>query len=125
MAPLQGTSMSRDAFFVSASKAVLVANDAGDARRFEADSRHIPAGTQVPVRSSPEEAVYYVEAGTFEFMVNGAAGFVAGGNFVRVPAGVRHAYRNAGHRAGRLFVRTIPSGVSAEPLRLVIEIAAA
>ncbi|HEY0919798.1 cupin domain-containing protein [Devosia sp.] len=117
--------MSTNAFFVSPSKAALVANDAGEIRRFEADSRHIPAGAQVPVRAAPEETVYYVEAGTFEFMVNGAAGFVTGGNFVRIPAGVPHAYRNAGHRAGRLFVRTIPKGVSADPLRLVIEIAAA
>ena len=117
--------MSRHAFFVSGSKAVFVANDAGGDRRFEATSHHIPAGTQVPVRSRAEETICYVEEGTFEFMVNGATGFVTGGSFVRVPAGTPHAYRNAGHRAGRLFARAIPPGVTAEPLRLVIEIAAA
>jgi mannose-6-phosphate isomerase-like protein (cupin superfamily) len=117
--------MSKHAFFVSASKAVFVANDAGGDRRFEATSRHVPAGIQVPMRANAEETVYYVEEGTFEFMVNGAAGFVTGGNFVRVPARTPHAYRNAGHRAGRLFTRTMPPGTPVEPLKLVIEIAAA
>jgi mannose-6-phosphate isomerase-like protein (cupin superfamily) len=116
--------MSRHAFFVTGTRAVFVANDAGGTRRFEADELTIPAQLQMPARSHEHETVYFVLAGTFEFMVAGAIGYVSTGNFVRVPAGVTHAYRNADNRLGRLLCRTIPPG-GAPASQLTVEVSAA
>jgi quercetin dioxygenase-like cupin family protein len=116
--------MSRHAFFVTGTRAAFVANDAGGPRRFEAEELLIPAQLQMPARSNDQETVYFVLAGTFEFMVSGAAGYVSTGNFVRVPAGVTHAYRNADNRLGRLLYRTIPPGAAAGS-RLTVEVSAA
>jgi len=117
--------MSKHAFFVTGTKAVFVANDAGGRRRFEAEEHHIPAGMQVPLRAHRGETVYFVAEGTFEFMVAGATGYVAAGGFVRVPANMPHSYRNAGDRTGKLLSRAIPPGSAPVPAELLIEVSAA
>lgn len=116
--------MSKHAYFVTGTKAVLVANDSGGRRRFEAEEHHVPARMQMPLRANSAEMVYFVAEGTFEFMVAGATGYVTTGQFVRVPANVPHSYRNADNRQGKLLSRAIPPGAP-EPAELLIEISAA
>lgn len=117
--------MSKHAFFVTGTKAVFVANDAGGRRRFEAEEHHIPARMQMPLRVNGNETVYFVAEGTFEFMVGGATGYVTAGHFVRVPANLPHSYRNADNRAGKLLSRIIPPGTAPQPAELLIEVSAA
>ena len=117
--------MSRHAFFVTGTKAVFVANDAGERCRFEAEEHNVPARMQLPARGNPGETVYFVAEGTFEFMVAGATGYVTAGNFVRVPADVPHSYRNVDHRAGRLLSRNLPPGTAPESHELLVEVGAA
>jgi len=117
--------MSRHGFFVTGTKAVFVANDAGGCRRFEAEEQTIPARMQMPIRTHQHETIYFVAEGTFEFMVAGATGYVTAGKFVRVLADVPHSYRNADNRPGRLLSRTIPRGSAPEPAQLLIEVSAA
>jgi mannose-6-phosphate isomerase-like protein (cupin superfamily) len=117
--------MSKHTFFVTGTKAVFVANDAGGRRRFEAEEQTIPARMQLPPRTHRDETVYFVAEGTFEFMVAGVAGYVTTGSFVRVPAGVPHTCRNVDNRLGKLLSRRIPLGAAPEPAELLIEVSAA
>lgn len=117
--------MSKLAFFVTCTKAVFVANDAGGRRRFEAEEQTVPPRMQMPPRTNAEETVYFVAEGVFEFMVAGAAGYVTAGHFVRVPANQPHSYRNADNRHGKLLSRSIPRGTDHEPPALLIEVSAA
>lgn len=117
--------MPKQAFFITGTKAVFVANNESGCHRFAAEEHHVPARMQMPLRTDPEESVYFVAEGTFEFMVAGATGYVTAGNFVRVPPSIPHSYRNADHRLGRLLSRTIPPGVSPGPAELLIEVSAA
>lgn len=121
----EGNIMSGHAFFVTGTKAVFVANEAGGRRRFEAEEHHVPARMQSPLRACCDETVYFVVEGTFEFMVAGATGYVPAGSFVRVPANLPHCYRNAGNRRGRLLSRTIPPGSAPGPSELLIGVSAA
>lgn len=117
--------MSKHAFFVTGTKAVFVANDAGGRRRFEAEEQTVPARMQMPPRTNAEETVYFVAEGVFEFMVAGAAGYVTAGHFVRVPANQPHSYRNADNRHSKLLSHTIPLGGDRQPPALLIEVSAA
>ena len=99
--------MGAKAFVIAGSHAALVANDNCDFR-YHASSHHLPAGIQVPARSHERaETHFMVVDGMIEFMVGGAAGIVLPGDFVRVPAGVTYAYRNAGDSLAHLLVRQV------------------
>ena len=74
-----------------------------------------------PCRALKEE-VFFIRAGTFQCMINGAVGAVRAGDFVRVGHGVVHAFVDIGIAPGRMFSRLFPIGVDGQ---LLGEIAAA
>jgi mannose-6-phosphate isomerase-like protein (cupin superfamily) len=99
--------MGAKAFVIDGSHAALVANDNCDFR-YRATAHHLPTGIQVPARSHERaETHFMVVDGMIEFMVGGAAGIVLPGDFVRVPAGVVYAYRNAGDSLAHILVRQV------------------
>lgn len=99
--------MGVNAFVIAAGRAAFVANDNCDFR-YRATSHHLPVGIQVPARSHDRAETHFMVAdGMIEFMVGGASGIVLAGDFVRVPAGVSYAYRNAGDSLAHLLVRQV------------------
>lgn len=99
--------MGQRAFLIMGSHARLIANDDCDFR-YRASAHYLPVGAQVPTRCHERaEMQFMVEDGIVEFMVGGAAGIALAGDFVRVPAGMHYAYRNAGDETARLLVRSV------------------
>lgn len=98
--------MHNRAFLIADDHAACVANDTDDFR-YRAAAHYVPVGVQMPVRCHDHaETQFVVDDGVVEFMIGGAAGIVLAGDFVRVPAGVPYAYRNAGDTAARILVRS-------------------
>ena len=106
--------MSHRAFVIAGRRAAIVADDDCDFR-YAAGAHYVPVGVQTAARCHERaETQFLVEDGVLEFMIGGAAGLVLSGDFVRVPAGVAYAYRNAGDTIARLLVRsTNPRGTKA------------
>jgi mannose-6-phosphate isomerase-like protein (cupin superfamily) len=99
--------MHNRAFLIAGDHAAFVANDTNDFR-YRAAAHYVPVGVQVPVRTHDHaEMQFMVEDGVIEFMIGGAAGIVLAGDFVRVPAGVPYAYRNAGDVTARVLLRSV------------------
>jgi mannose-6-phosphate isomerase-like protein (cupin superfamily) len=99
--------MGKQAFVIAGSHAIVVANDTADFR-YRAAAHYVPVGVQVPIRSHDHSEIQFmVEDGIVEFMIGGAAGIVFAGDFVRVPAGMPYAYRNAGETTARVLVRSV------------------
>lgn len=99
--------MGNRAFVIAGGQAALIANDVSDFR-YHAAAHYLPVGVQVPMRTHDRaETQFVVEDGVVEFMIGGAAGLVLQGDFVRVPAGVPYAYRNAGDSTARILMRAV------------------
>jgi len=118
--------MSRHAFFIAGDRVVHVANPSGAGFQYHAQSHTLPPQVQIgPQQHDLAETVLVVKTGTLEVMINGAAGFVAAGSFVRIPAKTWFAYRNAGDEPARLLCRTAPAMPAGNGRRISIHIAAA
>lgn len=116
--------MSQKVFVIAGDRAAIVANDNCDFR-YRAAVHYLPVGVQVPARcNNNAETQFLIEDGLVEFMVGGAAGIVMPGHFVRVPAGVPYAYRNAGETAARVLARTVSPQIAQRALRVTAEFAA-
>ena len=99
--------MDKRAFVITGGKAALIANDNCDFR-YSASAHHLPVGVQVAARQhNHAETQFMIEDGIVEFMIGGGAGMVMAGDFVRVPAGVPYAYRNAGDGTARILMRSV------------------
>lgn len=116
--------MGHRAFLIAGDRAALIANDNTDFR-YRAAAHYLPVGEQVPVRCHDRaETQFMIEDGVVEFMIGGAAGLVSAADFVRVPAGVVYAYRNAGDGTARILVRSVSPSAARRVVRLVAEFAA-
>jgi mannose-6-phosphate isomerase-like protein (cupin superfamily) len=116
--------MSDRAFFIAGDQAAVIANDSNDAR-YRAAVHYVPVGVQVPVRSHGDaETQFMLEDGVLEFMVGGAATYVAAPGMVRVPPGVPYAYRNVGEHTARLLVHASRPEPTFKMIRAYIEYAA-
>jgi mannose-6-phosphate isomerase-like protein (cupin superfamily) len=116
--------MAQKAFVIAGDRAAIVANDNCDFR-YRALAHYLPVGVQVPVRCHDNaETQFLIEDGLVEFMVGGGAGMVMPGNFVRVPAGVPYAYRNAGDTTAMVLVRTVSPQIARRALKVTAEFAA-
>lgn len=103
--------MPASAFFVTANRAIRVANDNGP---LPVNVHFLPPLTQAGSRrSGVGEMVLFVEEGIVEFMVGGASGFVTAGGFVRIPADTPYSFRNAGDEAARVVTRACRKDESA------------
>lgn len=101
--------MSRHAFFIVGDQVVHVANAAGAGFQYQAQSHVLLPQVQIgPHMHELAETVLFVKEGTLEVMINGMAGYVGAGSFVRIPAKAWFAYRNAGDEPARLLCRTAP-----------------
>ena len=99
--------MGKRAFLIAGDRAAVIANDVTDFR-YRAATHYLPVDVQAPARTNPTtETQFLLEEGTVEFMIGGASGIVFAGDFVRVPAGMVYAYRNAGESEARLLCRTV------------------
>ena len=118
--------MSRHAFFIADDRVVHVANPSGAGFQYQAQSHLLPPQTQIgPHQHDLAETVLVVKEGTLEVMINGAAGYIAAGSFVRIPAKTWFAYRNAGDEPARLLCRTAPASAVRDGFRITVQIAAA
>jgi mannose-6-phosphate isomerase-like protein (cupin superfamily) len=105
--------MGQPGFVITGDRAARVANDNADFR-YRASAHYVAVGVQIPVRCHEHaETQFMVEDGILEFMIGGASGMVLAGDFVRIPAGVHYAYRNAGDTTARLLMKS----VSPQPVR--------
>ncbi|MEU3986342.1 cupin domain-containing protein [Streptomyces sp. NPDC026672] len=69
-----------------------------------------PGHGNVPHIHSQEDEAFYVLSGAFEFL-NGADRITAGpGDFVYIPKGTRHGFRNTAAEPARLLVFYTPAG---------------
>jgi mannose-6-phosphate isomerase-like protein (cupin superfamily) len=116
--------MANRAFVIAGEHAALIANDVNDFR-YRAAAHYVPVGVQIPVRSHDRaETQFVVEDGVIEFMIGGASGLVLAGDFVRVPAGVPYAYRNAGDTTARVLMRAINPLPAQRAMRVTADFAA-
>jgi mannose-6-phosphate isomerase-like protein (cupin superfamily) len=116
--------MRNRAFLIAGNHATFIANDTNDFR-YRAAAHYLPVGVQVPVRCHDHsEAQFMVEDGAVEFMIGGAAGIVLAGDFVRVPAGVPYAYRNAGDGTARILLRSVNPAATRRAFTVTADFAA-
>jgi mannose-6-phosphate isomerase-like protein (cupin superfamily) len=93
-------------FLIAGDHARLIANDVCDFH-YKATPHRLRVGDQTPAqRNEIAETHFMVREGIVEFMVGGAVATIPAGDFVRVPAGMTHACRNAGDAAATILVRT-------------------
>lgn len=70
-----------------------------------------PAGVGTPPHvQSQEDEAFYVLDGAFEVMRDGETTLAGPGEYVMIPRGVAHAFRNAGDSVGRLLGIASPAG---------------
>lgn len=116
--------MCTSAIFFNGNEAMPVAND-GAELRYYANVEYLPAGYEAIARSSEDrELLFYVQSGTLEFMVDGAATFVSDGDVVRIKRNTYFAYRNPDLRAARLLVRSARPSEKKQMMRVTFEYAA-
>jgi len=95
------------AFVIAGNRAELIANDGCDFS-YRAAVHHLAVGAMIPAHChEATETHLMVEQGTLEVMVNGVIAMITAGQFLRVPAGMHFAYRNAGNTMARLLLRTV------------------
>ncbi len=118
--------MSRHAFYIAGNQVLHIANPGGAGLQYQARQLVLaPDEQSAPQRHETAETALTIISGTLEVMVNGAAGLVGSGSFVRVPAGSWFAYRNAGSTPAILLLRTAPATATRSGTRITIHIAAA
>lgn len=118
--------MSRRAFFIAGDRIIHIANPRGAGLGYQAQALVVLPGAQVgPHSQDLAETVLLVEDGVLEVMVNGMAGLVTAGNFIRIPAKSWYAYRNDSSDAVRVLRRTAPVQKQREGCTITIQIAAA
>lgn len=118
--------MSRHAFFIAGDRVVHVANPCGAGFQYQAQSHTLLPQAQIgPHQHELAETVLVVKAGTLEVMINGAAGFVTAGSFVRIAAKTWFAYRSVGDDPARVLCRTAPAQPARDACKITIQIAAA
>jgi mannose-6-phosphate isomerase-like protein (cupin superfamily) len=111
--------MGKRAFVIAGDHAAIVADDVCDFR-YRAAAHEVPVGVQSAALCNPNaETQFMVEDGFVEFMVGGASAVVFAGDFVRVPAGAHHAYRNASDAPARILCRTVSPVVMRRALSIL------
>lgn len=67
-----------------------------------------PGAGAPPNRHAGEDESFYVLDGTFTFTIDGETRDVGKGDFVKIPDGAVHAFRNSGEAPGRLLIVNAP-----------------
>jgi quercetin dioxygenase-like cupin family protein len=71
---------------------------------------HVPPGGGPPPHTHPDEELFYIIEGEFEFVLNDLAKpfGVVSGQLVRVPSMAVHAFKNTGTHMGRMLTMLLP-----------------
>jgi mannose-6-phosphate isomerase-like protein (cupin superfamily) len=118
--------MSRRAFFIAGNRIIPIANPCGAGLSYQALAHVVLPGAQSgPHMQEAAETVIVVEQGGLEVMVNGMAGPVTAGHFIRIPAGSWYAYRNDGDAEALVLCRTAPAQSAREGCTITIQMPAA
>ena len=67
-----------------------------------------PGAGPPPNRHPADDEAFYVLDGTFEFMIGTEARLATSGDFVQVPNGEVHTFKNIGEKPGRLLIVNAP-----------------
>lgn len=66
-------------------------------------------GAGAPMNRHPcDDEAFYIAEGSFEFVVDGVVSILGAGDFVRIPNGAMHAFRNVGAAPGRMIIVNTP-----------------
>ncbi|WP_018183468.1 cupin domain-containing protein [Kaistia granuli] len=66
-------------------------------------------GAGAPANRHPgEDEAFYILDGTFEFVIEGETITATSGQFLKIPDGAVHAFKNAGTAPGRLLILNTP-----------------
>ena len=68
-------------------------------------------GQGTPPHIQEDAEAFYVLAGTYEIVVGEGLRTCTAGDFVYVPPGIVHAFRNAGNAPARMLTVNLPSGM--------------
>lgn len=116
--------MCTNAIFFNGNEAMAVANDGAELGYF-ANVEYLPPGYEAIARSSEDrELLFYVQSGSVEFMVDGAATWLSDGDVVRIKRNAYFAYRNPDLRAAQLLVRSARPSEKKAMVRVTFEYAA-
>jgi mannose-6-phosphate isomerase-like protein (cupin superfamily) len=72
------------------------------------ESLTAPGAGAPPNRHPGEDEAFFILDGTFEFMVEGETTTATSGQFVKIPNGALHAFRNSGRAPGRMLIINTP-----------------
>ncbi|MFC5940641.1 cupin domain-containing protein [Micromonospora harpali] len=89
---------------------VKVTGSQTDGRLSLMEGRIAPGFGNLPHAHGAEDEAFYVVSGEFRF-INGDRSFIAGpGDFVYIPRGTRHGFKNLGTEEAKLLVFYTPAG---------------
>lgn len=78
---------------------------------FMAEACVAPGGGPPPHVHSREEESFYLLQGTLALQVGGKALNASGGDFVHIPRGTVHSFKNVGQETAKLLVVATPAGL--------------
>lgn len=67
-----------------------------------------PGAGAPPNKHPADNEAFYVLDGSFEFMIDGETRLAGSGDFVRIPNGALHAFKNVGAANGKLLILNVP-----------------
>lgn len=78
---------------------------------FMAEVSVVPGGGPPPHVHSREDESFYLQQGTLAVQVGGKALNVSTGDFVHMPRGVMHSFKNVGEETAKLLMVVTPAGL--------------
>lgn len=78
---------------------------------FMAEAYVAPGGGPPPHVHSREDESFYLQQGTLALEIGGQSLTASAGDFVHIPRGVVHAFRNTGEETAKLLVVATPAGL--------------
>ncbi len=99
---------SGEALTVLGDRLMIALRSADSPHRMAVMQVEVPAGSGVPPhRHEVEEEAYYILEGTLAMLVDGREVDLRSGDFVHVPPGAVHGYRNAGQAPVKFLAWTV------------------
>lgn len=89
----------------------LITGEESGGAFFMADVLVSPGGGPPPHIHHREDESFYVQQGAVEVYVNDKAVKATAGDFVHIPRGTVHSFRNTGHAAAKMLVTVTPAGL--------------
>jgi quercetin dioxygenase-like cupin family protein len=89
----------------------LITGEQSGGHYFTMEARVPPGGGPPPHIHHREEEQFYILAGEVTLQVGDRTVLATAGDFVHVPRGTVHAFRNAGHAPAKMLVTYAPAGI--------------